>query len=241
MANGPEATAAEEVRLVRDDCLGLITGIKAFPSLIRGEPYPEMFRLMATPLLYSTWERCFTLCHAIALKLLRDLAANPAGLTGPARAVWLLRTPFYDSLRTHLGSALERSPKRGHYKALCDFIEHLESWSQGAFDRSSDTSDLVMTFSNVNEDVVALNARAIGLDELPDFKLLKLGRLHDLVGRRNDIGHGGTIKPPANETFVELVLFCEWLIDEYCALFIGWISTAGNRVARTQPGAPAAA
>jgi hypothetical protein len=69
-----------------------------------------------------------------------------------------------------------------------------------------------MTFSNVNPDVVEINAMAIGIDEFPQFKNLKLGRLHDLVGQRNDIGHGAVIKPPSNDTFIDLWEFTENLV-----------------------------
>ena len=41
--------------------------------VLDGEPYPETYRLLATSMLYLVWERCFTLCHAIGLRLLRDL------------------------------------------------------------------------------------------------------------------------------------------------------------------------
>ena len=90
-------------------------------------------------------------------------------------------------------------------------------------DIAINTDDLVMTFSNVNPDVVELNARSIGLDDFERFRDLRLGRLHDLVGQRNDIGHGAIIDPPANDTFKDLLQFTEKLIEDYCAVFIEWI------------------
>ena len=76
-----------------------------------------------------------------------------------------------------------------------------------------------MRFSNVNQDVVEINAGAIGIDDFPLFKEIKLGRLHDLVGRRNEIGHGAIINAPPNENFVELWVFTENLITGYCDAF----------------------
>jgi hypothetical protein len=90
-------------------------------------------------------------------------------------------------------------------------------------DQTINTDDLVMTFSNVNPDVVDLNARAIGIADFPKFKSLKLGRLHDLVGQRNDIGHGAIIEPPANGTFISLLEFTENLVKDYCDVFISWM------------------
>ena len=80
-----------------------------------------------------------------------------------------------------------------------------------------------MTFSNVNPDVVELNAQAIGLAAYPAFKALKLGRLHDLVGSRNDIGHGARIEPPSNQQFIDLWQFTEELIRDYCEVFKSWM------------------
>jgi len=80
-----------------------------------------------------------------------------------------------------------------------------------------------MTFSNVNQDVVEINASAIGIAEFPPFKEIKFGRLHDLVGRRNEIGHGAIINAPPNENFVELWDFTESLIISYCDAFTSWM------------------
>jgi len=94
-----------------------------------------------------------------------------------------------------------------------------------AIDSSIETDELVMRFSNVNEDVVEINASAIGIAEFPHFQKIKFGRLHDLVGRRNEIGHGAIINAPPNENFVDLWEFTERLIVAYCDVFITWMQS----------------
>jgi hypothetical protein len=178
-------------------------------------------------MLYSAWERCFTLCHAIGLRLLRDFAANPQALATSARAVWLIRTPFFQSLVSRLqvqtAAQEERRPQRGQFSALCEFLLSFERWLADDIDPAIATDELVKRFSNVNQDVVEMNAGAIGIAEFPLFKEIKFGRLHDLVGRRNEIGHGAIINAPPNENFVELWDFTESLIISYCDAFTAWM------------------
>jgi hypothetical protein len=81
-----------------------------------------------------------------------------------------------------------------------------------------------MTFANVNPEVVEINAKAVGIWKFMESRDIKLGRLHDLVGRRNEIGHGAVIAAPANEDFLALWQFAEALVVEYCDVFLAWIS-----------------
>ena len=90
-------------------------------------------------------------------------------------------------------------------------------------DANVDADSLVMTFSNVNPDVVQLNAEALGMATFTDFVAIKFGRLHSLVGLRNNIGHGGTLAPPANSEFTDLWGFTEQLIEDYSETFKSWL------------------
>jgi hypothetical protein len=219
--------ALAEIETNRSECLALLGRMRAFHVPAEGEPFDPTFRLIATPMLYSAWERCFSLCHEVALRLMRDSVANPMELTSTTRAVWLMHSPFYqsmiDKLKNHAFGAADEKPKKGHFASLCEFLAELDTWSGKAIDQNIATEDLVMTISNVNPDVVAINARAIGLDQTAPFNALKLGKLHDLVGRRNGIGHGGVIEPPSNADFKELWAFTESLINEYSAAVSSWM------------------
>lgn len=218
--------AISEIQNGRKECLDFLQSLKEFHPVKAGEAHPPIYRLIVTPMLYSAWERCFTLCHAIGLRLIREMLVNPQALSANARAVWLIRMPFYRSLVSRLQQQIgadEKRPRKGDFAALCDFLTELDAWTKQSLDASIATADLVMTFSNVNPDVVELNAGAIGLTASPAFASLKLGKLHDLVGSRNDIGHGARIEPPTNEHFNDLWTFTENLIGEYCDAFTSWI------------------
>lgn len=236
--------ALAEIETNRTECLGILQRMRAFHVPAEGEPFDPTFRLIATPMLYSVWERCFTLCHEVSLRLVRDTAPHPMALASTTRAVWLMHTPFYqsmvDKLKSHTAVPADERPKKGHFASLCEFLKELETWSSKAIDQNIVTGDLVMTMSNVNPDVVQINARAIGLDETAPFAALKLGKLHDLVGRRNDIGHGAVIEPPSNDNFLELWSFTESLINDYSAAVSDWMKERFGKSAEVPAPVPSA-
>jgi RiboL-PSP-HEPN len=228
MATAPALAAIAEIEHVKRECLEFLDGLQDFHPIADGAPYPETYRLLVLPVLYSMWERCFTLCHSIALRLIREACANPQAMKTSERAIWLIQAPFYQSLvaklNSHTPGEASMKPKRGHFPALCDFLTELEAWFSAPVDSSVDTEALVMTFSNVNPEVVELNARAIGVWDSPSFEAIKFGRLNDLVGRRNEIGHGATIAAPPNHEFLELWDYTEELIEQYCNAVVSWIT-----------------
>lgn len=195
----PSEGALAEIESTRLECLNLLSRIRDFQAPTEHNVFDPTFRLIVTPMLYSIWERFFSLCHEVCLRLIRDTAVNPLNLASETRAVWLMHSGFYksmiDKLRNQAFLTADEKIKKGHYMVLCKFLAELDDWSRQAMDQSLSTEELVMTMSNVNPDVVKVNAKAIGLDESNFFKEIKLGKLHDLVGRRNDIGHGAVIEP----------------------------------------------
>jgi hypothetical protein len=239
MADSSVSVAIQQIERVKADCEGVLGKIKAFSPPDEKGHYPDTFRLIATPMLYSVWERCFTLCHAIALRLMRDVTSTASNLSTQQRAIWLLKSSFYNSLVDRLRNPgrprdddalgqIRTRTKRGEFSLMCEFLLAFDNWLLNGLDQAINTDDLVMTFSNVNPDVVALNARAIGISDFTKFEQLqlRLGRLHDLVGQRNDIGHGAIIDPPANDNFKDLLQFTEKLVEDYCTIFIEWIRSS---------------
>jgi hypothetical protein len=237
MADSSVGIAIQQINKVKTECGDLLERITAFsPPDARGH-YPDTFRLIATPMLYSVWERCFTLCHAIALRLIRDVTSTASTLSPQQRAIWLLKSSCYDRLVDRLrrpdrprdGAALAHvraRTQKGEFSITCEFLSDFDKWLLNGLDEGINTDDLVMTFSNVNPDVVKLNGRAIGISDFEKFEQLQLGRLHDLVGQRNGIGHGAIIEPPKNDTFKDLLEFTEKLIEDYCSIFIEWINSS---------------
>jgi hypothetical protein len=224
----PITDALNEIDLVKRECLTLLTDLRQFHPLAPGTTsYPDTYRLLVLPLLYAAWERCFTLCNAVAWRQLREECLAAKSLNNTERAAWLMHADFYQSFTKKLLNAVsageEIKPKRSHFPALAEFLKELDLWSSSPLDQSIQTDDLVMTFSNVNADVVTLNAEALGIFDFPAFGAIKFGRLHSLVGHRNNIGHGGTLAPPPNNEFTDLWTFTEELIAAYSETFKAWL------------------
>jgi len=228
----PLDTAISEIDRCKTECLALLADLENFCPADANGRYPDTFRLLALPMFYSAWERCFSLCHSIALRLIRDEVHAPHFLKPDERAIWLLNTGFFASLSARIKNELpadEKAIGRGQFAAVCEFLKNYDSWSGTRFDGAAKLDDLVMTFSNVNPSVVEVNATAIGMRQYPDFAKLRLGRLNDLVGRRNDIGHGAVVRPPDNQVFCDLRDFTRALIGEYSDMMANWLRTRFER------------
>jgi hypothetical protein len=224
----PIAETLNEIDLVKRECLKLLKDLRDFHPVSQGTNYPETYRLLVVPLLYAAWERCFTICNAVAWRRLREECPAASTLSSSERAAWLMQSAFYQSfakklLNSSSAGEEETKPKKSHFPTLSEFLGSLDTWSSSPLDQNIDTNSLVMTFSNVNPDVVGLNAEALGMANFAAFTTIKFGRLHSLVGHRNNIGHGGSIKPPPNSEFTDLWNFTEELIETYSETFKAWI------------------
>ena len=131
MKNDHVASALQQIELTKAECLGLLQQLREFSPPDEKGRYHDTFRLMATPMLYSAWERCFTLCHAIVLRLIRDTANTANVLNVPLKALWLQQEGFYKSFITQLRNqeGTDCKPKKGNFSVLCSFIEKLDDWS----------------------------------------------------------------------------------------------------------------
>jgi hypothetical protein len=225
----PLSSTLAEIDSVRRECLGLLDDLRQFhpPDPVKGT-FPDTYRLLVTPMLYSAWERCFTICNAVVWRRLRDESVAAHSLTSAERAAWLMKTSFYQAFTQKLLNAANPGEdgiklKKSHLPILQEFIGDLDHWLAAPLDPNVDTDGLVMTFSNVNADVVKINADVLGISSFPAFKVIKFGRLHDLVGRRNEIGHGGILSPPPSDQFNSLWEFTESLIQDYCEAFKCWL------------------
>src|SRR5436305_10764711 len=93
----------DELDFVRRDCLKLLEDLRKFhPLAPSSNTYPETYRLLVVPLLYAAWERCFTLCNAIAWRRLREECPAAAQLNSTERAAWLMQASVYQSFTKKL-------------------------------------------------------------------------------------------------------------------------------------------
>lgn len=227
----------EEIIYSRDrECLATLTRIRALVGEVTSDP--EMLRLMATPMLYSMWERMFLLCTSICLRVIQREYERASDCPASARAFWLRKADFFKSFVTSMRDLMEleredsvfqqstgfkKKISKGAFNLSIDVLSKLDEWHKKPLDHKAGCEDLVITYSNVNDSVVATNAEAIGLVDLESYKALELNQLGNLVGIRNGIGHGASLSPVGPKALGELIDYTEALIAQYADVTFEWI------------------
>lgn len=219
------------------ECLATLDRIRALVGQESSDP--EMLRLMATPMLYSVWERIFSLCTSTCLKVIEKEYERAAECPASARAFWLRKASFFKSFVSSVrdlmeleredsifqqSSGFKKKINKGAFNLSVEVLSKLDEWHQNPLSHKSGCEDLVITYSNVNDSVVATNADAIGLASLPAYKLLDLTKLGSLVGIRNGIGHGASLIPPGPRELGELIDYSEKLVRQYVDITSEWIA-----------------
>ncbi|WP_417251928.1 MAE_28990/MAE_18760 family HEPN-like nuclease [Castellaniella sp.] len=227
----------EQIYFSRDkECLATLTRIRALVEEKTSDP--EMLRLMATPMLYSVWERVFSLCTSTCLRVIENEYERAAECPASARAFWLRKASFFKSFVSSVrdlmeleredsvfqqSSGFKKKINKGAFNLSIEVLSRLDEWHQNPLSHKSGCEDLVITYSNVNDSVVATNAEAIGLVALDAYKSLDLTKLGALVGIRNGIGHGASLIPPGPRELSELIDYSENLVTQYVNITTEWI------------------
>lgn len=227
----------EEINFSRDkECLATLARIRVLVGEVTSDS--EMLRLMATPMLYSVWERVFSLCTSICLRVIQREYERAAECPASARAFWLRKADFFKSFVSSVRDLMEleredsafqqsggfkKKISKGAFNLSVEVLSKLDDWHNKPLDHKSGCEDLVITYSNVNDSVVTTNAEAIGLAELNAYKSLDLTKLGQLVGIRNGIGHGASLIPPGPRELGELIDYSEALVTQYVNVTSEWI------------------
>jgi len=213
--------AKEQIRFVEKEVVEVIGSVEK--ALVSCPPESEStLRLMGIPILYSVWERLFSIGNGVCIRLLIEADRNSSRFSVDQRAFWLLKEPFYESFTKKIRvdhPTVDISIK------LLNEIERFH----GSPLRSHESEKILVTKSNVNHDVVVLNAKLINITTTMAYKRIDFSRLDELVGRRNGIGHGNNISPPGKKEFEELLGYTKMLVSDYSKALLEWIrSTQKN-------------
>lgn len=208
--------------------------------------HDELVRLMAIPMVYSCWEGFFKTATTKCLIVIRDGNVQAKDATAHQRAAWLKKANFFKSYVDLLRNVMELDAeaqaeerhakqkskvKKGQHVLLAKTLEELDGWHISCLDKTIPPESLIMTFSNVNKDVVDINAQVIGLDQVSSYGSIDFNNLEALVGKRNSIGHGGIsdgvmITYPGPKETKDLTQYAIRLIDEYRTCVIEWLEQA---------------
>lgn len=224
--------------------LDSIKSINQFMISSRDEKNEGMFRIISVPMIYSSWEGFFTEVMSVCLNSLKLSDREAFKYSPEIRALWLQREPFFsryidmikniydtDSHRSilHSGQQLHKKIKKGTFKLTSEVIDNIDIFNKSTLS-DCDVSELVMTFSNVNEVVVKVNFDAIGLD----YSLLDLSQLGEVVGLRNSLGHGEFKSNVNHRKFSSLVSYIEQLIKDLNECAISWLDDLEDEITKPE-------
>lgn len=206
----------------------------------------ELIRLMAVPLIYSCWEGFFKTATAKCFIVVRDFNERAADASAQQRASWLKRAPFFmkyvELIRNMMeldadvqaGERLAKQKskvKKGQHVLLATTLSELDNWHSSCLDKSIEPESLILTYSNVNRDVVDLNANIVGLDTVPTYSQIDFSQLDGLVGKRNSVGHGGIsdgdmLTYPGHLEVKGYVDYAQVLTNGYRIAVLDWLEMA---------------
>jgi hypothetical protein len=195
-------------------------------TLTNNQEKDEFLYLMSIPIIYAAWEGYFRIACSICLRRTCHRGKKIKNYSNEYSTLWLQRESFVESFLTKLfnSMALGKQPKKlnsGRYNALTDFTGNIKNWLEEPADHLKNFDDLVMTYSNINKEVTELNSKIIGFD----ISAINLGRLDDLLGRRNNIAHGGLIDYPKENTITELLEYTRQLLKDFHSSIDTWLAT----------------
>ncbi|MHA7844759.1 MAE_28990/MAE_18760 family HEPN-like nuclease [Serratia sp. D1N4] len=215
------------------DFLNNIKEINEFLTQSGDVQKEEMFRIISIPMIYSSWEGFFTETMSVCLNSLKLSDREAFKYSPEIRALWLQREPFFnkyidmikniydiDSHRSisHSGPQFKKKITKGTFKLTSEVIGHIDGFNQSSLS-DCDVSELVMTFSNVNDTVVRINFDAIGLN----YSHLDLSQLGEVVGLRNSLGHGEFKSRIPPRKFNSLIMYVETLINDLNTSAESWL------------------
>ncbi|MFK9921711.1 MAE_28990/MAE_18760 family HEPN-like nuclease [Klebsiella pneumoniae] len=231
----------------KNESLGFLDSIKSindFMARSGDREKEDMFRIISVPMIYSSWEGFFTETMSVCLNTLKLSDREAFRYSAEIRALWLQREPFYsryvdmikniydtDSHRSivHNGAQIKKKVTKGAFKLTSDVIQHIDTFNKSTLS-DCDVSELVMTFSNVNEIVVKINFDAIGLD----YSSLDLSQLGEVVGLRNSLGHGEFKSSVNPRKFNSIIAYVESLINDLNQCAIEWLDKLEDEITKPE-------
>lgn len=216
-------TARNETSSARVRHLDLLDQVRAH-CVSNNSTKDGFLYLLAIPIIYAAWEGYFKIACALCLKRRCIRGQKAKKYSSPYMTLWLQKEPFVHSYLQNLVNGMQLGkPLRksgGQFFALANFAGNVANWLEGPIDHTILFDDLVMTHSNVNRDVAMLNGSVIGLN----MGGVKFGRLDELLGRRNEIAHGGLLSFPTEAEVIGLISYTEDLIRSFDQSVSQWLA-----------------
>jgi RiboL-PSP-HEPN len=230
-----------EITRVKNEFFDAVNGIR---NLSRNSPLLETndnFKIMLVPMIYALWERVFRTSTAAVIKHKFSRASSPNELPLSLLALVLQKQGFFDSFLTKIRNGSKPNSekiRKGQFDAVSEFFGSYESWKIQKLNILESVESYVMTFSNVNEAVIRLHEEVLDSGQTRadnESMPLNISFLGEIVGIRNDIGHGSRIKAPGDKQLLEIFADSEKLVVAYTDTMVRCINqSASSRAMHTK-------
>lgn len=193
--------------------------------------------LSCHPILYAIWERFFRLSVASVIKFIIDTELPIRKMNTEkqsaimARSIFVSRfidrvrnIPFPESPNSETNPFKKAKTSRGLVSHIREFSTSFIQWKENNKEETAlEPEKLVMTFSNVDSNVVEFNGDFWGFSCSDLYKSIDLSPLNAFVGRRNCISHGDSIAPIGICQFKEDLNYVTSLISSFSSSIKDWL------------------
>lgn len=184
------------------------------------------YYLTAIPIIYAAWEGYFRVTCSICLRRRCTPGVKVKKYDHGYATLWLQREAFVETFFRNLFNSMtlgkdNRRINSGRFQALSNFTNEVNLWLERPLNHAANFDDLVMTYSNINPDVVKLNCSVIGID----VSQLDFSKLNEVVSRRNGIAHGGLVQYPSENTVIDLIDYTDSLLKKFHGCTKSWLAT----------------
>ena len=197
LTNESFMAAVDEVAFLRQEIHELFEPLEKINLQLPEELRPT-HRLVTVPIIYAAWERAFCNGSAILLKIIVQSNSTYGELGNPKSSFFLLKESFFTS------SMAKAQDERCSVRELEKFTNSYKEWLNLKPSSTTNVDEIIITKSNVDQKVIEINDQLLGFSSCLKYSQLNLKAINELVGRRNDIGHGSSLRPPGEKEFQEL-------------------------------------
>jgi HEPN superfamily RiboL-PSP-like protein len=216
-----------DLETLLDNCLEDIRAINETLNFVP-DTHIQIQRYMCVAMAYAEWERFFRQSHGICLKLVRSVFQKNDLCPEALQPLWFRKSDEYKFLVQFINTDRKLESEAGEretkspYEFAFRLLQHSKNWLSSELDHR-DIDGLTITLSNVDKKVVEFNAKILGIDQYREFQCLDLGKLNSLVGRRNDVAHGGLVTSIGRREISEALHFAESHCRLYYTVVKKWI------------------
>lgn len=220
------AQAGKDLDQLLKDCIEEVGLVEEALGMVNSK-FLDMQRVMSVSHLYALWERFFKQANGICLRLVRARYIDTKKCPSHFATYWFRKSQNFGKISRMFDQF--KAPKevemetKGPYLIAQEILDTADSWSGQSLDTSVDFHKLVVTFSNVNKDVVDFNARAFEISECSKYKKLDFTQIDNFLRLRNEAVHDGYAHSLGQREMRNLISYDKKLMNSYYVVLKKWM------------------